>query len=390
MIFRKQLPPSHSSAGSPKRRVVQLLSYLPKRENLPFTKINSQSLPSIKVSIAIPTYKRPQELGELLDSIAVALGSEGSDALYLEIIVGDNGNSLNAPNLDKLSLLNSDFNNVRALAFTNLENVGYDENLVRCLSLSSGDFVLYISDDELVSPGSLVQVHAAIAKHQDSVHIFENVRDEASWLSADVGFFSQFAEDQQPRRGTELLSKLEGEMFGGLSGLCLPRAVIEEADLSRYANSSWTQLGILLWACWRDYTIKVNRGTYLRYRSGNKDGRWGSVEVHLGIWLCYQDRALDGYKVAKTARSKYLRLLLGSAISPTRAPLDFRRVREIERSFVGHVRKRKVLFVNSALLICSLVPKGLVSILLRQSLPSGFHGLTGITKRNRLISKVER
>lgn len=98
------------------------------------------------LSIAIPTYNRPEKLNKCLISIL----NQISD--LVEIIVTDNSdNNLSSLVVDKL--INETGVNINY--YPNERNIGLDGNFYECIVKSNGKYVHWLSDDDELMPGSI-------------------------------------------------------------------------------------------------------------------------------------------------------------------------------------------------------------------------------------------
>jgi len=98
-----------------------------------------------KVTIAIPTYKRPELLEHALES---ALGQTDFD--NYEVIVVDND-----PEENNVLEVIRKFQRENLYYFKNEANVGLYSNWDRCIELAAGDFISILNDDDWLSPNYL-------------------------------------------------------------------------------------------------------------------------------------------------------------------------------------------------------------------------------------------
>ena len=103
------------------------------------------------ITIAIPTYKRPETLKEAIDS---ALKQDGIKVLY-EIIVVDN-EEISYGYTKTMKLMECYKNESRILYFRNIKNLGMFGNMNRCFELAKGEWVTLLHDDDLL-PSSYVK-----------------------------------------------------------------------------------------------------------------------------------------------------------------------------------------------------------------------------------------
>ena len=113
----------------------------------------------IDLSICIPTYNRTHYLESCLNSIKIA--NENSD-LSVEVCVSDNNSEEKViPIIDKYK---DKFN----LVFNqNQKNIGLGKNILKSVSLASGEFAWILGNDDIVLPNSFSEIHSLIKKNDD-------------------------------------------------------------------------------------------------------------------------------------------------------------------------------------------------------------------------------
>lgn len=100
------------------------------------------------LSICIPTYNRAQFLILALDSIIPQISSE------IEIIISNNGST--DQTLICLKSYEEKFSYIRIYSFET--NQGIDKNIENCFLKAQGEYVFLFSDDDILLPGSLVEI----------------------------------------------------------------------------------------------------------------------------------------------------------------------------------------------------------------------------------------
>ncbi len=113
-----------------------------------------------KISICIPTYNRARYLETLLD-ILINLPDQNN-----EIIVVDNKSPDNTLEL----LQNKKYQKLKI--FQNERNVGMVNNWNRCVELASGDYVIIIHDDDIVTPNLFSEYRMILEKYPNVDFIF--------------------------------------------------------------------------------------------------------------------------------------------------------------------------------------------------------------------------
>lgn len=118
------------------------------------------------LSICIPSYNRPRQLGELLTSIDCEPGD-------VEVVICEDG----AP---KRLEARASVDEVRASSryqihyHENEVNFGFDGNLRRLVERASGEYVLFMGDDDLFVPGALDQFIAFLKQNRDKKYILRS------------------------------------------------------------------------------------------------------------------------------------------------------------------------------------------------------------------------
>ena len=104
------------------------------------------------LSICIPTYNRASLLRVTLENLYGQLNDQGF-LNCVEIVVSDNAST------DNTSAVVDGFRDRLNISYSkNKENLGYEVNFSRALSLSSGQFYTYLADDEALIIETLVEI----------------------------------------------------------------------------------------------------------------------------------------------------------------------------------------------------------------------------------------
>lgn len=141
-------------------------------------------------SICIPTYNARNHLKRSLES-ALALGY--SD---IEVIVGNDGSK------DGTEELLEGYSDPRLITYTNRENIGYDKNILKITDESSGDYVFFLSDEDLLLPSGFATVYDIVTNTEGITVIFGNILDIRPGTSSNWYYKS---EEQYWPRSSEAL-----------------------------------------------------------------------------------------------------------------------------------------------------------------------------------------
>lgn len=113
----------------------------------------------MKLSICIPTYNRPGQLPNCLNSICIA---KQNSNLNFDVCISDNGS-----NYDIRKLIDKFKDKLNIVLNINQKNLGYQPNLIKAISLSKSEFVWTIGDDDLLTPNSLNKLNELFEKFKD-------------------------------------------------------------------------------------------------------------------------------------------------------------------------------------------------------------------------------
>ena len=114
----------------------------------------------LKLSVCIPAYNRPELLPALLDSIL----SQDYDS-YDIIICEDASPSREA--IRRVVTQYMDRHSGVIHYYENEENLGFDGNVRRLFNQADGEFVLLMGNDDLMCPGALSTIAAALARYDN-------------------------------------------------------------------------------------------------------------------------------------------------------------------------------------------------------------------------------
>lgn len=100
---------------------------------------------SPKVSITIPTYRRPELLKEAVES---AINQVGYDDYEIIIVDNDATGEFTEQIIEMLKSFASD----KVVYYRNQENIGMFGNWNRCIELATGEWMTILSDDDIIFP----------------------------------------------------------------------------------------------------------------------------------------------------------------------------------------------------------------------------------------------
>lgn len=135
----------------------------------------------MKLTIAIGTYNRPEQIQRQVKTLLPQIVSKGID-----LVVFDNCSKI------PVSTLFSEEEIKLFKVYRNKINIGRDQNQVRCLENVNEGWVWTLSDDDIIKSNSVETILAFISKHPNSCYInFCNKRDcVATSFEELVSYFS--------------------------------------------------------------------------------------------------------------------------------------------------------------------------------------------------------
>jgi len=138
-----------------------------------------------KISVCIPAYNRADLLIPLLNSITE------QKYPHLEIVVAED----NSPERSRIMEIMEGYqqNNKGLIKyFENQNTLGYDGNLRRLIELASGDYCLFMGNDDLLAPNALAVVSSLIGKY-DNVGVilrsYAHFRDDPNRPTQEFRYF---------------------------------------------------------------------------------------------------------------------------------------------------------------------------------------------------------
>lgn len=186
----------------------------------------------ILLSICITSYNRVKELERCLSSIDAPIGD-------VEIIVSED---MSPKREDIRSMLNefAQSTEYRFAANFNEENLGYDRNLAKLISLASGEYILFSSDDDAFNRGKLLEV-IGLLKENNPAYMF------TAYSSTDTEALNRkYNKDFCIEPSEQSLSKYlyDGILFSGLIFKAeYVKTLIDNMD--RFVNTNYFQVYLL-------------------------------------------------------------------------------------------------------------------------------------------------
>ena len=224
------------------------------------------------VSICIPSYNRPAELRRLLDSIDTKRIQD------VEIVICED----KAPARVEVRAQVEDFINKTVYEVKYIENeknCGYDKNLRNLINNASGEFILFMGDDDLFVEGALDQFMEFIETHKHCGYILRSYRN--NYKDGTVEDFRYFPTDKEFNASKETYITMFG-MSVFISGFTIRRDCAKEFESDLFDSSLLYQMYLLAETCYK-YPSAYSRIIITQAIEGGVP-YFGSSESEKGIY----------------------------------------------------------------------------------------------------------
>ena len=195
-----------------------------------------------KLTIGIPTYNRDKYLNELLESIFLEMNSI---EFPIEIIISDNCS------IDSTSIIVSNWENKLPIKYSkNDENLGMDANIDVIFRKASSEYVLLVSDDDLLIRGILKYYYDLILEENPSI-VYSKAMFKSHDLSNKELFtdkaLANFKESKiyKFKNGAEFY-KFTEKFYCGLTGVMMKREDFLESNRELFKGSIFIQAGVAM------------------------------------------------------------------------------------------------------------------------------------------------
>lgn len=188
----------------------------------------------VRLSVCIPAYNRPAELGELLESVVA------QSYPHFEVVICEDC----SPQRAEIRAVVASYAprlGARLRYVENAENLGYDANFREMVRHATGEFCFIMGNDDLVAPGALATVADAVRR---SPEVGVVLRSFAYFRGRPEDFhtIARYYPDElrcPPGLDTVVLFYRRA---ASMSGLVLRRADALAAETDRYDGTLWYQM----------------------------------------------------------------------------------------------------------------------------------------------------
>lgn len=141
------------------------------------------------ISVCIPAYNRAAVLPALLDSI---LEQDFDD---FDVVITEDSSPERQAIAAKIAEYQKRFGK-KVKYFENPQTLGYDGNLRRLVEVATGEYVLFMGNDDLLAPGALHAVAAAVHERQDVGVVLRSYSSFIETPEQPVQVFRYFDDDR--------------------------------------------------------------------------------------------------------------------------------------------------------------------------------------------------
>ncbi len=197
---------------------------------------------TLKLTIAIPTYNR---VDLLLSNLLMLVKDIEALAGFVNIVVSDNASTDSTEDM-VIDLINA----YPVISYYRNEiNVGMDRNANLAIQRSCGEFVLLLSDDDMLECGAVNEILSCISKHPDVGIIYSNFRSFNASLKEEITLrdtaFDPISQNMYFSDGLQVL-KMTEKIFAAISGGIYRRQLWVDAHPDRFFDSIFIHVGITL------------------------------------------------------------------------------------------------------------------------------------------------
>lgn len=186
-----------------------------------------------KVAICITSYNRPKELRRCLESV------DSKEINRVEIIVSEDC----SPKRKEIRKQLDEFSSISKYKFKanfNEQNLGYDRNLAKLISLASAEYILFCSDDDVFNPGMIDEIIKTLDEKKDIPFMYTAYTGHDSKATN-----RSYKTDFLISKGKKAVVKYiyDGILF---SGLIFKRDLVKNLNAEPFVNQNYFQIYMVM------------------------------------------------------------------------------------------------------------------------------------------------
>lgn len=232
------------------------------------TEIQSQDKRSqLLLSLCFPTYCRAPLLDQALRAALRQITPDVQGDV--EVVVLDNASTDSTPEV--VAGVQRDFPEVQMRSVRRPENLGPDGNFCDAPAQSHGEFVLLLSDDDVLLPGAVTKILSVLREHPDLDAVALNTRPFHHSPDEPTNGVFRVASDQYLRGRDAALEYLWAHITY-LSCIAFRRETVLGQDYRAYYGTSLAQCYLFLDALAPGRGMLATQMPYVAQRAGNNSG----------------------------------------------------------------------------------------------------------------------
>lgn len=197
-----------------------------------------------KLTIAIPTYKRPDFLDKCLSSIFSAIEGEDVDVLVMDDSVDDTN-----------ILVCKKYEGIRHIR--NEKNLGIDANICACVENAESQYVWLIGEDDLIRKKSFREAYSILGRIGNYPFVFANY----SYITSDQKFVLRNVSVDVAYGEMEFKKFFEDYLWsaGFVGGCIVNRSAFLGTDYKNYIGTYYAHVAGICLASLGDKIFVINR-----------------------------------------------------------------------------------------------------------------------------------
>lgn len=226
------------------------------------------------LSIAIPSYNRPNTLIELLSSIDFI-----SDDI--EVVICEDNSPKKIEIREAITRI-TEQSPLTIRYYENPKNLGYDENLWELIRHSSGKFIVYMGDDDEFIPGSLEKFYEFLKRNKQLGYVLKS--HITIYRNNSKEYFNYYPETVYFEKGENSIIELFRKSIL-ISGFCIRKEDLMNYYTTKLTGTLLTQLYLLSIQCLKYPSAYFAIPLTVQDENKNTIPYFGSSENEKGLYV---------------------------------------------------------------------------------------------------------
>lgn len=230
------------------------------------------------LSICIPSYNRPDELVRLLKSVNCSKKNESK----IEIVIAED----KAPKRNEVITKFNEFvdnknNDIDCKLLLNDTNYGYDANLRNLIHNSSGEYIVFMGDDDVFTEGALDKLIDFLEENNELGYVLRSY--QTKHINGEVEKFKYFKKDTFFDPGIDTVKDLfRKSVF--ISGFTFKRECVINDQTDVFDSTLLYQIYLVSIICMKYKSAYFDYPITMSIDSNNKTAYFGSSEKEKSLY----------------------------------------------------------------------------------------------------------